>query len=164
MENPAKVFAMRSVRPGSIQSAVRGSITAAGGLECVSNDLGVSVTTLSRATDLDEERPGGLGVNHLHRLGLIVSISAEPLARHFASLAGGFYHPIDIKTTSGADMASLTLQFSKLLAVYADAQADHSALLEDYASDSAERALSQIDELIATAATIRATLAGKVVQ
>ncbi|NOX39739.1 MAG: hypothetical protein GXP05_04290 [Alphaproteobacteria bacterium] len=84
---------MRNVRHGSIQSAVRKAITVSGGLECASDDLGMSIANLSRASSDDEDRPGGLGVNHLHRLGRILPTAAVPIAQHFAHLSGGFYQP-----------------------------------------------------------------------
>lgn len=85
---------MRHVRPGSIQDAVTSAYATAGGLECVANDIGVSTTLLSRAVDAnDEQRPGGLGINYLHRLSRIVPEAAAPIAEHFAKLAGGRFVP-----------------------------------------------------------------------
>ena len=84
----------RATRPGSIQSSVRAAYLAVGGLESASEDLGVSVTTLSYGTEVTDLRPGGLGVNYLDRLGRIEPLSAVPLAQHFAHLAGGVFQPV----------------------------------------------------------------------
>ncbi len=85
---------MRNVRPGSVKAAVQALIREAGALEAASNDLGHSGSSLSRASSNDEDRPGGLGVNHLHRLGRILPASAEPMAVHFAGLAGRVFQPV----------------------------------------------------------------------
>ena len=152
---------MRSVRPGSIQSAVQMAITAAGGLECVSNDIGVSTANLSRATACDEERPGGLGINHLDRLGRIVPATGIPIAQHFAQLAGGVFYPLNIHGAFAADMSSLTLEFSQILAVHAEAMSERSKLPGDYTAAEAEVAFKKMDELITVAAALRAALAEK---
>jgi hypothetical protein len=68
---------------------------AAGGLRVVSDAIGISPATLSQATLVNEERPGGLGVNYLDRLGRMAPDAAAEVARHFAALAGGRYQPMD---------------------------------------------------------------------
>ena len=78
----------RMTRPGSIQDAVRQVFGAVGGLENAAADLGVSLSVLSYGTENREDRPGGLGVNYLDRLGRIEPQAAEAVARHFATLAG----------------------------------------------------------------------------
>jgi len=152
---------MRNVRPGSIQSAIREAFTAAGGLESVSSDLAVSVTNLSRATSCDEDRPGGLGVNHLDRLGRIIPESAVPIARHFAHMAGGIYQPANIAGLLGADMSKLVAEFSDVLAVHAEAMSGRSTNPNDYTMTEARAALKEVDDLLAATAVIRAALVQK---
>lgn len=153
---------MRNVRPGSIQEAVQRAIRAAGGLECVSNDTGVSITNLSRATSCEEDRPGGLGINHLDRLGRIVPVAAEPLAAHFAHLAGGIFQPLDIRGPLGLDMSRLTAEFADVLTAHAEAMSDRSENPSDYTVAEARAALKEVDELLVAAARVRAALLAKV--
>lgn len=152
---------MRNVRPGSIQSAVQQSMRAAGGLECVSADIGVSTTNLSRATACEEDRPGGLGINHFDRLGRIVSDSAVPLAVHFAHLAGGIFQPLDLSGPLGMDMSALTAEFADVLALHAEAMSERSENPADYTAAEARRGIKEIDELMAAAARVRAALLAK---
>lgn len=93
---------MRSTRPGSIQAAVQAAYTANGGVENVSEDLGLSLSTVSYGTASDEARPGGIGVNYLDRLGRMCPDAAAAIARHFARLAGGRFMP-DRGRASGED-------------------------------------------------------------
>lgn len=87
---------MRQPRYGTIQSAVRGALDATGKRDKdVADFLGVRGSTLSYATEESDDRPGGLGVNYLHRLALAYPAAAVPLAQHFAAMAGGVYQPVD---------------------------------------------------------------------
>lgn len=85
---------MRYSRPGSIQSALQEAYRAVGGVENVATDIGVSQATISYSTAVDEDRPGGLGINHIDRLCRMHAEAAMPLARHFAALAGGAFQPV----------------------------------------------------------------------
>jgi len=152
---------MRSVRPGSIQSAVQMAITAAGGLECVSNDIGVSTANLSRATACDEERPGGLGVNHLDRLGRIVPAASISIAQHFAHLAGGEFLPLIADGEVSADISELMSEFADVLRVHAEAMSSQSIEPNEYTAREAQGAIKEIDEMLAAGARVRATLAEK---
>ena len=152
---------MRNVRPGSIQAAIREVITRAGGLECVSADIGVSVTNLSRATACDDDRPGGLGINHFDRLGRIIPDSVVPLAQHFSHMAGGVFQPLKVGGALGADMSQLTAEFADVLAVHAEAMSSRSKNPDDYTVEEARAALKEVDELIAVAARVRGSLEQK---
>jgi len=152
---------MRNARHGSIQSAVRAAIKAAGGLECASNDLGMSVANLSRASSDDEDRPGGLGVNHLHRLGRILPRAAVPVAQHFAHLAGGFYQPCPDGGIFASDISRLTLEFSRLLDIHARAMSEASENPNDYTPSEAQEQLAEMDQFISVAAKLRAALVEK---
>ncbi|WP_417257373.1 hypothetical protein [Celeribacter sp.] len=152
---------MRGVRAGSIQSAVRDAMTAAGGLECTSIDLGVSVATLSYGTSVDEARPGGLGVNYLDRLGRMHCAAALPLAQHFAMLAGGVYQPLQISGDTATDIHTVTREFSDVLASHAEAHSSASDNPDDYTVQEASAMIKEVDELIAAAARLKAALLPK---
>lgn len=149
---------MRAVRPGSIQAAVRESITAAGGLECASNDLGLSIASLSRASVCDEERPGGLGVNHLHRLGRILPETAVPIAKHFATLAGGVFQEIPVKGQLVASIHSLTKEFSDVLGQHAQAHSEASSNPDRFTKSEAREAIKEVTDLIEAAMSYRLSL------
>lgn len=149
---------MRGVRPGSIQAAVQRAIKAAGGLECASDDIGVSVSNLSRATACEDDRPGGLGVNHLDRLGRIIPGAAEPLAEHFAHLAGGVYQPIAGGGNIDADIGHLTAEFADVLTVHAEAISERSERGRDYSPAERKRQIKELDELVRVAVRLRALL------
>jgi hypothetical protein len=149
---------MRNSRQGSIQAAVRNSISVAGGLECVSNDLGMSVSNLSRASDDDEDRPGGLGVNHLHRLGRIIPASAEPLARHFAGLAGGAYIPLPHADLHLSDLYAVMKEFSDVVDLHARAHSPESADPKRFTPEEARTQIAEIGELVQAALIYEAAL------
>lgn len=86
---------MRKTKPGSVQSAIQQSYTVSGGLEVVQAATGVSLSTLSYGTELREDRPGGIGINYIDRLARMDAKAAEPIARHFALLAGGHFQSSD---------------------------------------------------------------------
>ncbi|WP_406646914.1 hypothetical protein QEZ52_00425 [Aliisedimentitalea scapharcae] len=149
---------MRAVKPGSIQEVVRDAISVAGGLECASNDLGLAVSSLSRASSCDEDRPGGLGVNHLHRLGRIVPQSAEPVAVHFARLAGGVFQPLPVQGALRSNIHDLTKEFSDVLSVHAKAHSEVSSNPDDFTRLEAQAAIKEVDELVQAAMAYRAAL------
>lgn len=151
----------RAVRPGSIQAAVRAALRAAGGIECASDDLGISMTTLSFGTEQRDDRPGGLGVNHLDRLGRIEAATAVPVAQHFAQLAGGVFQPVDLAGAEGADIARLTAEFSDVLRAHSQAHGPGSADPAGYTAREAAAQLVEIDELVQAALVLRAALSAK---
>jgi len=148
----------RATRPGSIQSSVRAAYLAVGGLESASEDLGVSVTTLSYGTEVTDLRPGGLGVNYLDRLGRIEPLSAVPLAQHFAHLAGGVFQPVDVQGDLAADISLLTREFSDVLAKHAEAHSSDSENPTDYTAAEARDQLKELDDVIEVAVSLRAAL------
>lgn len=82
---------MRKARAGSIQEAIQRCYESVGGVANVADDVGLCIATLSHATEVNEKRPGGLGVNYLDRLSRMHSGVASIIAEHFARLAGGRY-------------------------------------------------------------------------
>lgn len=152
---------MRLARPGSVQSAVRASYAAVGGLESASIDLGIGVSTLSYGTERSEHRPGGIGVNYLDSLGRIEPEAAVPIAEHFAMLAGGVFQPVDLRGVTGADVHRLTREFSDVLMKHAEAHSSQSENPNDYTAKEACAQLGEVDELIAAAVSFRAVLRAK---
>lgn len=76
----------------SIQDVVSRAYRAADGIENVSADLGLAVSTLSEHTEMPKgKRAGGLGINYADTLARINRASAEVFANHFAALAGGSF-------------------------------------------------------------------------
>ena len=148
----------RATRPGSVQSAIRVAYQAVGGLECASEDLGVSVTALSYGTEVSDQRPGGLGVNYLDRLGRIEPRAAIPLAQHFAHLAGGVFHPVEVRGDLAADIGLLTREFSDVLAKHAEAHSPGSENPQDYTPREAREQIKELDEVVAVAVSLRAAL------
>lgn len=151
----------RATRPGSIQAAVRESVRAVGGLECASDDLGISVSVLSYGTEVSDTRPGGLGVNYLDRLGRIDGQAAVPVAQHFAHLAGGVFQPVCPHGVTAADISHITQEFSDVLAKHAEAHSHASENPGDYTAREAASQIKELDELIAASANLRAALAQK---
>lgn len=148
----------RRTRPGSIQSAVQQVIAACGGIEAAALEAGVSISTLSYGTEQREDRPGGLGVNHLDRLGRIEPGAALPMAQHFAALAGGVFHPVDLSGPSWSDMAGISKEFADVVTLHAAAHSDGSLDPRDYTPQEAAEQIREIDELVAVALRHRAGL------
>ncbi|SLN36777.1 hypothetical protein AQS8620_01319 [Aquimixticola soesokkakensis] len=151
---------MRNLRPASIQSAVQTAIRAGGGLEAVANDLGVGVSTLSHGTELSEQRPGGLGVNYLDRMGRIVPETAVPVAQHFAALAHGFFQPIASSGPQGVSVHQIAKEFADLLGAHAAAHGEGSDGGGIVTKSEARDLLREVDELMAAVAGFRAQLVG----
>jgi len=149
---------MRGVRAGSIQSAVRATFTAVGGLENASVDLGVSVSTLSYGTSVDEARPGGLGVNYLDRLGRMHRAAALPVAQHFATLAGGFFQPVDLTGFEAVAIHDLMREFSDLLRDHAAAHSEASEDPTGYTDAEKRTMIDDLNRLSKSAARLRARL------
>lgn len=148
----------RMTRPGSIQDAVRQVFGAVGGLENAAADLGVSLSVLSYGTENREDRPGGLGVNYLDRLGRIEPQAAEAVARHFATLAGGVFQPVDPGGVLAGDVHALTREFSDVLQLHAEAHCKTSLNPADYTPAEARAQVREIDELVIAALRLRAVM------
>ncbi|MEW2911437.1 hypothetical protein [Leisingera sp. JC11] len=147
---------MRQVKPGSIQAAVQASIKAAGGLEAAGNDLGMSASNLSRASSNDEDRPGGLGVNHLHRLGRITPGAAEPIAAHFAGLADGVFQPV-----AQPGVTNLFQQASKTIIECGEAQAAMVRAAEHACAGNCDAADREIDDAVRHLLAFKAAMRAK---
>lgn len=147
---------MRNSRPGSIQSAVREAISAVGGLENASTDLGVSVTTLSYGTEANEARPGGLGVNYLDRLGRMDADAAEPIASHFAALAGGVFQPVDIEQDDDPCLITLTGDAGR---EWGEFQSASLRFAQQTTANHRDEALRELDDVITAALRLRAAIA-----
>ncbi|QOL82799.1 hypothetical protein [Pseudooceanicola spongiae] len=152
---------MRNVRPASIQSAVQSSMRAGGGLEAVANDLGVGVSTLSHGTELSEQRPGGLGVNYLDRLGRISPKAAVPIAQHFAALGGGVFHPLEVEGRLASDIHQITRDFSDVLQRHGEAHSPSSENPNDYTPKEAMAQVVELDQMVCAAMNFRAALLQK---
>lgn len=143
---------MRQARAGSIQSAVQDCYTEVGGIENVSDDLGLAKSTLSYGTEVSEKRPGGLGVNHLDKLARMHKPVAAILADHFARLAGGRFTAYDEpcpETTLSQHLACIVKECSEgelHLIGMMDGGCPHRARKELVeARDAIERAIAHID-------------------
>lgn len=149
---------MRQAKPGSMQAAIRATITKAGGLDAAAADMEVSTTTLSRATDIDEVRPGGLGVNYLHRLGRLSPRAIAPIAHHFAQLSGGYFVPIDFKASQGADISAVMDEFSKVLSYHSQVHSSDTAPLSNYTAREARIAAQGVGKLMEVATRFQHSL------
>jgi hypothetical protein len=136
----------------------RQAIVAAGGLEAVSADLGLGLSTLSRAYSDEDDRPGGLGVKYLHQLGRIVPDAAVPVANHFAMLAGGVFLPMPHQGGTHGDLNSLTKEFSDVLNQHAMAHSEASPNPEDYTSKEAMTQYTEVEELVQAGLRMMAAL------
>jgi len=137
---------MREIKAGTVQKTVREAYTAAGGLDCVAADLGLSASILSRAIDAsDEHRPGGLGINYIDRLSRIVPSAAVPIAEHFARLAGGAFEKRP-ETSSGC-VHTLMSEFSDVLKTHASAMGEQSPKPGEFTPEEAKASLTEVKEL-----------------
>lgn len=139
----------RRTRPGSIQAAVQAAYAACGGLENAATDTGASLSTLSVGTEVNEARPGGIGVNYLDRLGRIDPAAAVPIAEHFAQLAGGVFVPVDLTGAVSAEFAHVAKEFSDVVNAHVAATSEASP---DPAGYTPAEALAQAQELMELAA------------
>lgn len=148
---------MRNNPPGTIQAAVFEAYRAAGGLEAVKQMLGLGLSTLSQATEENDDRPGGLGVNYLDRLAHICPPTAAPLARHFAHLGGGVFQPVvtDARVVCLSEQSGLIAKEAGE-AVNATLRAAASANARD-----CDSAIREIDEAVAALMRARGEVARK---
>jgi len=148
----------RATRPGSVQDMFRRICNALGGVENAAADAGVSISTISYGMELNEARPGGIGLNHVDRLCRMHPEAAAVAAQHFAVLAGGVFLPVVAGGNAGADMATLTGEFAEVMAAHAAA---HSAGSDDpnaYTPQEALKQVAEVDDVIAAALRLRARL------
>lgn len=117
---------MRQLRPGSIHHVMQEVVSEGGGLEAVGAEIGVSPSTVSRAVGEPETRPGGLGVVYLDTLGRIVPNAAAPVAKHFASLAGGSFQPFPRGTNAPVEFHDIAKEFSDVSVAYGKAHSQES--------------------------------------
>lgn len=147
--------------PGTIQSAVAEAYEVVGPLKRIQGVLGLPLSSLSYGTEIREDRPGGLGVNYLDRLGQIMPEAAVPIAQYFAALAGGIYQPVDLSGVMSADIHRLTMAFSDVLQRHAEAHSATSKDPSDYTPEEARAQVKEVDDLLAVGAALRAALISK---
>jgi hypothetical protein len=147
--------------PGTIQAAVSDTYEVFGPLKRIQALLGLPLSSLSYGTEVREDRPGGLGVNYLDRLGQIMPEAAEPIAKYFAALAGGIYQPVDLNGVMSADIHRLTMAFSEVLQRHAAAHSAMSKDPNDYTREEARAQVKEVDDLLAVGASLRAALLSK---
>ena len=137
---------MRKIKAGTVQETVREAYTAAGGLDCVAADLGLSASILSRAIDAsDEHRPGGLGINYLDRLSRIVPQASVPIAEHFSWLAGGAFEKRPV--VASECVHTLMSEFSDVLKFHANAMGENSPKPGKFTPEEAKASLKEVKEL-----------------
>ncbi|NDW30984.1 hypothetical protein [Salipiger sp. PrR007] len=137
---------MRAQTYGTIQNAVCEAVEATGKRhKDVADFLGIRGSTLSYGMEDNEDRPGGLGVNYLHRLGMECPAAAVPLAQHFAGLAGGVFQPVEV----GGGVTSLFTHCGHVAKENGEALSSilHAAVNASPKSD--QDAVREIDEAVA---------------
>ena len=153
---------MRNHPYGTIQDAVQSSYRASGHTnEEIAELLGVRGSTISYGAEMSEARPGGLGVNYLHRLGRMRPEAAVPIAQHFARLGGGVFQPQTLNGRTAGDVHRLTREFSDVLQCHAAAHSASSASPQDYTAAEAAMQIRELDEMVAVAMAFRAALVSK---
>lgn len=151
----------RATRPGSVQDMFRRICNALGGVENAAADAGVSISTISYGMELNEARPGGIGLNHADRLCRMHPEAAEVAAQHFALLAGGTYLPAVAGGDAGADLARVMHEFSEVVAKHAAAHSEASPDPTGYTALEAAEQAAEVAELIAAASHLHAVLRAK---
>ncbi|MBE9635761.1 hypothetical protein [Salipiger mangrovisoli] len=146
---------MRDQIYGTIQNAVCAAVEATGKRhQDVAEFLGIRGSTLSYGMELSETRPGGLGVNYLHRLGIDCPAAAVPVARHFAALAGGIFQPVEV----GGVVTSLYSQCGSVAKECGEAQAAIIRAAEKASTRAKADALCEIDEALEALMRARASI------
>ncbi|MCA0945873.1 hypothetical protein [Alloyangia pacifica] len=146
---------MRAQTYGTIQNAVCEAVEATGKRhKDVADFLGIRGSTLSYGMEDNEDRPGGLGVNYLHRLGMDCPAAAVPLAQHFAGLAGGVFQPVEV----GGSVTSLFSQCGVVAKECGEAQAAIIRVIEKASGPSSQAALCEIDEAVEALMRARASI------
>lgn len=146
---------MRPQQYGTIQSAVSDAVDATGKKhKDVATFLGIRGSTLSYGMEDNEDRPGGLGVNYLHRLAMDYPAAAVPIAQHFAAMAGGVFQPVDISS----NVTSLYEQCGDVAKECGEAQAATIRAAEKACARSDREAVAEIDEAVAALLNARAAI------
>ncbi|TMV11922.1 hypothetical protein [Arenibacterium halophilum] len=148
---------MRATKVGTIQDAVARCYRAVGGVEAVAEQLGLANSTVSYGTEVNEARPGGIGVNYLVRLALHDSRCAVPLAEFFADHAGGVFEPV----LSQADVISLYARCGLVAKECGEAQAAIIRAAETLKAGHLDEAEREIDEAIAVLVKAKADVRQK---
>lgn len=139
---------MRATKAGTVQSAVAETYRAVGGVEEAAELLGIAMSTASYGTEVNEYRPGGLGVNYLDRLGRIKPEFARAMAEHFAVLAGGVFtaHNLASARTVSEHVSALVKEHSEAVVALNSGACPHQTrreLIE--ARDACSSAIRDID-------------------
>lgn len=149
---------MRNHRVGSITDAVSRAVEAYDGTHKEAAEfLGLAAATLSYGMDVSENRPGALGVAYLHRLGQHNPACAEPIAQHFAALAGGVFQPVETSATVRS-LYECSGNIAKECGEAAGSLINATCSERDGDYDEAER---EIDEGIASLVKAKALVAAK---
>lgn len=148
----------RATTPGTIQEAVQACYDAYGDQKKIAGDLGIAGSSVSYGTEIQDVRPGGLGVNYLDRLGRVKPEAAAPIAQYFAALAGGVFQPIIEEGALAADVHRITQEFSDVLTLHAQAHSAASCDPSDYTPHEARKQIREIDQLVAVSMQFRASL------
>ena len=149
---------MRKLRPGSIHHVMQKVVEAGGGLEAVGAEIGVSPSTVSRAVGEPETRPGGLGVVYLATLGRIVPETAEPVANHFASLAGGSFQPFPKGNNAPVGFHNVAKKFGDVATSYGIAHSQESLDPSRLTHEEAVKLRQEVRELLQVGALFLASL------
>lgn len=150
---------MRGTRSGSIQHAVARAYRAAGGVEAVAELLGLANSTVSYGTEINEHRPGGIGVNYLDRIGRAHPQGAEAIAQHFCGLAGGVFEPV----LSGDNVTCLWSAAGDAAKECGEAQAAMVRAAHQATAGNADSASREIDEAVECLLRFKAGLRAKAV-
>lgn len=146
---------MRNHPFGSIQEAVQSAYRASGHTnEEIAELLGVRGSTVSYGSEMSEARPGGLGVNYLHRLGRMRPAAAVPIAQHFAGLGGGVFAPVEVT----GNVESLFSHCGTVARECGEAQAAALRAAERASADACEAAEREIDEAVQALLRARAMI------
>lgn len=149
---------MRNNQIGSVLEATSKAVETYGGVKEVSNTLGISISNVSRSYSGEEDRPGGMGVRYLDTLGRIKPEAAEPMACHFARVAGGMFIPMPGNGPISSDIHRLTKEFSDVLQHHAESHSENSADPTDYTPQEAQRAAKEVLELLQVGTSLFAAL------
>lgn len=153
---------MRKVRPGSVHEVMQQVIKEGGGLEAVGAEISLSVSNLSRAVGDPDTRPGGLGVSYLDTLGRIVPETAAPVAKHFASLAGGSFQPFPKGNNAPVGFHNVAKEFGDVATAYGIAHSQESLDSTRLTKEEAIKLREEVRELVQAGALFLASLDQKI--
>lgn len=154
---------MRNVPAGTIQDAVQRAYDAfhdrdgKTGVERIARRLGTVKSTVSYGTEISDDRPGGIGVNYLDRLGQEQPAVALPIAQHFAALAGAVVQP----AAEGSNVACLYSLSGIVAKECGEAQAATIAAAQSVCARDCDKAVREIDEAVAALLRAKAEILAK---